>query len=99
MSTDTKLESINLESLRANIALVSQDVVLFNDTVAANIAYGSAGAAEPDIWRRPSGTRDGIHRTDARGLHTLVGENGVKLSGGQRHGSRSRARCSRTRRY
>ena len=44
------LETLTLASLRANIALVSQDVVLFNDTVAANIAYGMMnGVAEKDI--------------------------------------------------
>ena len=80
-----ELESINLESLRRNIALVSQDVVLFNDTVAANIAYGSVGVAEPDIIEaaRAAHALEFIERMP-EGFQTLVGEHGVKLSGGQR---------------
>ncbi len=77
---------LTLESLRANIALVSQEVVLFNDTVAANIAYGSsAGASEAAIIAAAQAANawDFI-RQMPQGLHTIVGENGVKLSGGQR---------------
>jgi subfamily B ATP-binding cassette protein MsbA len=80
------LETLTLASLRANIALVSQDVVLFNDTVAANIAYGMMnGASERDI----TAAADAAHALEfirelPQGLATLVGENGVKLSGGQR---------------
>ena len=80
------LESLTLASLRANIALVSQDVVLFNDTVAANIAYGAMnGAAEKDIVAAAEAAHavEFIHEMP-QGLATLVGENGVKLSGGQR---------------
>jgi subfamily B ATP-binding cassette protein MsbA len=80
------LATLKLASLRANIALVSQDVVLFNDTVAANIAYGSMnGASEAQVIA----AADAAHATEfirqmAQGFATLVGENGVKLSGGQR---------------
>ncbi len=80
------LESISLESLRTNIALVSQDVVLFNDTVAANIAYGALRETpEADIVAaaRAAHALDFINEMP-QGLRTLVGENGVKLSGGQR---------------
>jgi subfamily B ATP-binding cassette protein MsbA len=79
------LESIRLESLRANIALVSQDVVLFNDTVAANIGYGSASATEADIVEaaRAAHAVEFIEQMP-EGFQTLVGEHGVKLSGGQR---------------
>ncbi len=80
------LEDLKLASLRANIALVSQDVVLFNDTVAANIAYGVMnGAAEADIIAAAEAAHamEFIRRLP-RGLQTLVGENGAKLSGGQR---------------
>jgi subfamily B ATP-binding cassette protein MsbA len=80
------LEDLTLESLRGNLAMVSQDVVLFNDTVAANIAYGS---------RRDAGRADIVRAAEAahamafieempNGLDTLIGENGVRLSGGQR---------------
>jgi ATP-binding cassette, subfamily B, bacterial MsbA len=80
------LESVSLASLRRNIALVSQEVALFNDTVAANIAYGqSAGASREAIERAV----EAAHATDfvramPQGLETLIGENGVRLSGGQR---------------
>ena len=80
------IESLTLASLRANIALVSQDVVLFNDTVAANIAYGAMnGAAERDIMAAAEAAHAlEFIRELPQGLATLVGENGVKLSGGQR---------------
>lgn len=80
------LSEIKLASLRQNIALVSQDVVLFNDTIAANIAYGSMkNASEADI----RAAADAAHVTEfiarmPQGFDTLAGENGVKLSGGQR---------------
>ncbi|HET6491880.1 MAG TPA: lipid A export permease/ATP-binding protein MsbA [Burkholderiales bacterium] len=80
------LADLSLASLRANIALVSQDVVLFNDTVAANIAYGVMnGAPRADI----EAAAEAAHATEfinkmPQGLDTLVGENGVRLSGGQR---------------
>ena len=80
------LENLKLDALRANIALVSQDVVLFNDTVAANIAYGSADRVpEADIVSaaRAAHALEFIEQMP-EGLQTLVGENGVKLSGGQR---------------
>jgi subfamily B ATP-binding cassette protein MsbA len=80
------LETLTLASLRANIALVSQDVVLFNDTVAANIAYGTMnGAAEKNIVAAAEAAHAmEFIREMPQGLATLVGENGVKLSGGQR---------------
>ena len=62
------VETIRLASLRANIGLVSQDVTLFNDTIAANIAYGGkAGASEArDRGRRPRRARVGVHPGAAR---------------------------------
>jgi subfamily B ATP-binding cassette protein MsbA len=80
------LESLTLASLRANIALVSQDVVLFNDTVAANIAYGAMnGAMEKDIVAAAEAAHAMEYiREMPQGIATLIGENGVKLSGGQR---------------
>lgn len=77
---------LTLAGLRANIALVSQDVVLFNDTVAANIAYGAMKqASRADIVA----AAEAAHAMEfiaqmPQGLDTMVGENGVKLSGGQR---------------
>ncbi len=80
------LETLGLQSLRANIALVSQDVVLFNDTVAANIAYGAMnGAPRAEIEQAAEAAHAmEFIRAMPEGLDTLVGENGVKLSGGQR---------------
>ena len=64
---------------------MSQDVVLFNDTVAANIGYGSAGVAEAEVIEaaRAAHALEFIERMP-EGFQTLVGEHGVKLSGGQR---------------
>lgn len=80
------IRSIRLADLRSRIALVSQEVVLFNDTVAANIAYGAArGASEADIIAAAQAAHawEFISRMP-EGLNTRVGEHGVKLSGGQR---------------
>ena len=80
------IRTLTLASLRANIALVSQDVVLFYDTVAANIAYGPlAGASEAEI----AAAAEAAHamefiREMPQGMQTMIGENGVRLSGGQR---------------
>jgi subfamily B ATP-binding cassette protein MsbA len=80
------LQALTLDSLRANIALVSQDIVLFNDSIFANIAYGGmAGAAERDVIAAAEAAHAmSFIRELPEGLATLVGENGVKLSGGQR---------------
>jgi len=77
---------ITLASLRANIALVSQDVALFNDTVASNIAYGRAGGAsraELESAARAAHALDFISEMP-QGFDTLIGQDGVRLSGGQR---------------
>ena len=80
------LEALTLESLRRQFSLVSQNVVLFNDTVAANIAYGRADrVTEADIVRaaRAAHAMEFIEALP-QGLATPIGENGAKLSGGQR---------------
>ena len=80
------LADLTLDSLRANIALVSQEVVLFNDTVSANIAYGQmreVPEAEIIAAAQAAHAMEFI-REMPEGLNTLVGERGVKLSGGQR---------------
>jgi len=80
------LADLTLSSLRANIALVSQEVVLFNDTVAANIAYGQMRKVpEAEIIQAAQAAHAmEFIREMPQGLNTLVGERGVKLSGGQR---------------
>ncbi|HET7730244.1 MAG TPA: lipid A export permease/ATP-binding protein MsbA [Usitatibacter sp.] len=79
------LESLTLESLRRQIALVSQSVVLFNDSVAANIAYGQPGVARAAIERAAEAAHAmEFVRALPQGLDTPIGENGARLSGGQR---------------
>ncbi len=77
---------LTLSSLRANIALVSQEVVLFNDTVAANIGYGQmreVPQAEIIAAATAAHALEFI-RDMPQGFDTLIGEKGVRLSGGQR---------------
>ncbi|MFZ3036977.1 MAG: lipid A export permease/ATP-binding protein MsbA [Rugosibacter sp.] len=79
------IESLTLSSLRANIALVSQDVVLFNDTVAANIAYGLENVTQTELIEAAKAAHAlEFIENMPDGFNTMVGENGVKLSGGQR---------------
>ena len=80
------IHDVSLSSLRSQIALVSQHVTLFNETIAHNIAYGALETAnEADIERaaRAAHAWDFIVKMP-EGLDTMVGENGVMLSGGQR---------------
>lgn len=79
------VRTLTLQSLRSHIALVSQDITIFDDTIAANIAYGSPGATREDIIEaaKAAAAHDFIKSFPA-GYETTVGEDGVKLSGGQR---------------
>jgi subfamily B ATP-binding cassette protein MsbA len=80
------LADLTLTSLRANIALVSQEVVLFNDTIAANISYGQMREvpdAEIVAAAQAAHAMEFIQELP-EGMNTLVGEKGVRLSGGQR---------------
>ena len=82
---DTDVRDVTLASLHANIALVSQEIMLFDDTVRANIAYGRAGANESEIEeaaRNAAAHEFIIELPD--GYDTVVGEHGTRLSGGQR---------------
>jgi len=83
---DVAIKQYQLAELRSQIALVSQHVVLFNDTVAKNIAYGqSRNATEDEIIAAAKAAHAWEFIKDMpEGIHTLVGENGVLLSGGQR---------------
>jgi ATP-binding cassette, subfamily B, bacterial MsbA len=79
------LRDITLASLRGAIALVSQEITLFDDTIKANIAYGRLGAADAEIVAAAkAAAADEFIRRLPQGYDTMVGEHGVKLSGGQR---------------
>ncbi|UCE89316.1 MAG: lipid A export permease/ATP-binding protein MsbA [Pseudomonadota bacterium] len=80
------IRNLTLQSLRQQVALVSQQVTLFNDTIAHNIAYGALEeTTREDVERaaRAAHAMEFIERLP-EGLETIVGENGVMLSGGQR---------------
>jgi subfamily B ATP-binding cassette protein MsbA len=80
------IETLTLNSLRANIAHVGQDVFLFDDTVAANIAYGGkrdASRGEIEAAARAAHALEFIDHMP-QGFDTVIGENGARLSGGQR---------------
>ncbi|MDU0355041.1 lipid A export permease/ATP-binding protein MsbA [Paraglaciecola aquimarina] len=80
------LKDIPLTDLRRQFALVSQHVVLFNDTIANNIAYGSAENVSREQIKQAAKTAHVLEFIDQLpdGLDTIVGENGFMLSGGQR---------------
>ena len=80
------LGDLTLASLRRQIALVSQDVVLFDDTISANIAYGGCGDATPAQVRTAAEAAFLLPLIQSlpAGFDTRIGENAVKLSGGQR---------------
>ncbi|MBB5322464.1 lipid A export permease/ATP-binding protein MsbA [Marinobacter oulmenensis] len=80
------LKDFSLRALRAQIALVNQNVVLFNDTVAANIAYGALRDCTREEIREAAEKAHALEFIDRmpEGMDTLIGDNGVMLSGGQR---------------
>ena len=79
------IQKINLDSLRRNISLVSQDIVLFDDTVKNNIAYANSNASTQDIEEASKfAAADEFIENLPKKYETQVGENGVKLSGGQK---------------
>lgn len=79
------ISELSLSSLRSHIGIVSQDVILFNETVRANIAYGKNGAPEQEIINaaKAAFAHDFIMEFPD-GYNTVVGERGVRLSGGQK---------------
>ena len=79
------VRDVRLASLRAQIGIVSQDTVLFDDTVAANIAYGRPGATRVEIEAaaRAAHAHEFIEPME-QGYDTIIGERGQRLSGGQR---------------
>lgn len=79
------INDINLNSLRKEISLVSQDVILFDDTIKANILYGNALASNEEIIKacKFAAAQDFVEKLPNK-YDTIIGENGIKLSGGQK---------------
>ena len=79
------IKDVTIQSLRKHMAMVSQDVILFDDTVKANIAYGNIEATDEDILEasKQANCHEFIEELQNK-YETLIGENGVKLSGGQK---------------
>ena len=82
---EQEIRSVSLKSLRKNISLVSQDVILFDDTIKSNIAYANSLAADEEIIEacRNSASDEFIQKLPEK-YDTIIGENGVRLSGGQK---------------
>ena len=83
---DNDICELNLESLRKNISYVSQDVVLFNDTVRNNIAYGELSDKSDDVISAAAEAACALEFINEmpEGMSTFIGEDGTRLSGGQR---------------
>jgi subfamily B ATP-binding cassette protein MsbA len=81
-----EITTLCLADLRGNIAYVGQDIVLFNDTVAANIRYGACReVSEVEVIKAAENAHAmEFIRQLPEGLNTFIGENGIRLSGGQR---------------
>ena len=79
------LKDLNLKNLRDLYGIVTQNVILFNDTIKNNIIHGNKNASENDINKavKSANIQDLIEKLD-NGLNTYIGENGVKLSGGEK---------------
>ena len=82
---DTTIQSLNLDSLRDNIGLVSQDAVLFNDTIKNNLTFGTKGLTDDQVIEavKLANAYEFILNTE-NGFDTIIGDRGTKLSGGQR---------------
>ncbi len=80
-----KINEVNLSSLRKNISLVSQDVILFDDTIKNNISYANSKASDEEIKKacESAAAYEFVEKLPNK-LDTVVGENGVRLSGGQK---------------
>ncbi len=79
------IQEVSLKSLRKNLSLVSQDVVLFDDTIRNNIAYAKTNASDDDIKNACKfAAADEFIDKLPKGYNTMIGENGIRLSGGQK---------------
>ena len=82
---DQNIKDISLFSLRKNISMVSQDVILFDDTIKNNIAYAKEDATEKEISKACKyAAADEFIEKLPKGYDTIIGENGIRLSGGQK---------------
>ena len=82
---NTDIRDVTLKSLRAQIGIVTQQTILFNDTVRNNIAYGSPDADQKDIVEAARAAHAlGFIEQLPEGFDTVIGESGAKLSGGER---------------
>jgi subfamily B ATP-binding cassette protein MsbA len=82
---NTDIRDVTLKSLRAQIGIVTQQTILFNDTVRNNIAYGSPDADQKDIIEAARAAHAmGFIEQQPEGFDTVIGESGAKLSGGER---------------
>ena len=79
------IKNVSLESLRKKISMVSQDVILFDDTIKNNVAYAKEGATDQEISKacKFAAANEFIEKLP-EGYNTMIGENGVRLSGGQK---------------
>jgi ATP-binding cassette, subfamily B, bacterial MsbA len=78
-------KDVSLDSLRKNISMVSQDIILFDDTIKNNIAYANNNASQEEIVRACKfAAADEFIKKLPAGYNTLIGENGTRLSGGQK---------------
>lgn len=83
---DIPIADLSLNNLRSHLSLVSQDVVLFDDTIAVNVGYGALGDSADEKVRDALAAANLLDFVDGlpQGIHTRVGENAARLSGGQR---------------
>ena len=79
------IKRISLSSLRKNLSMVSQDIILFDDTVKNNIAYAKSHASNDEIIKACKfAAADEFIEKLPKGYETIIGENGIRLSGGQK---------------
>ncbi len=79
------IKNVSLHSLRKNLSMVSQDVILFDDTIKNNIAYAKENASQEEIEKACKfAAADEFITKLPQGYNTIIGENGVRLSGGQK---------------
>ena len=79
------IKNVSLESVRKNLSMVSQDVILFDDTIKNNIAYAKDDATMEEILRACKfAAADEFIEKLPQGYNTMIGENGIRLSGGQK---------------